>query len=261
MGIKYLKVFGERNTGTNYLNQLLNQNLVDINILNIGSNQGIQEVANQYSSHLRELVKEFQIDLRRNQEFSYNYGWKHAVVDVERVKNVSIYEETIFICLIRNPYKFGRSLFKRPYQTLVRDWSSFSEFLRTPWVCNNRDNAGSAILQSPITLWNLKVKSYIEFAKTCKNLITIRYEDLVADPKKTLSSLNEFDVKNKGSFINIETSTKDESLKFDDYVSASKSFNPRDYYSQDDLSYMATILDHDICQYFAYDILQEDKSD
>lgn len=62
MPIKYLKVFGERNTGTNYLNQLLVKNVVEVKVLEHGTNAGIVEATNKYSPHLRGLVTEFLID-------------------------------------------------------------------------------------------------------------------------------------------------------------------------------------------------------
>ena len=125
----YIKVFGERNTGTNFLCKLLKDNS-NLNCLEHGSNKNINDLKNELiqkhfiqtslnkqldKQQLFALIKEQLIDKQRSLEFNLNFGWKHAKINPDRIKKCPLYEKTIFICLIRNPWRFTYALHKRPY--------------------------------------------------------------------------------------------------------------------------------------------------
>jgi hypothetical protein len=91
---KKIKIFAERNTGSIYLEWLLNNNLkVDL------------------------------VDF-------YTLGWKHRLAPSELEVSEQMSKELIFICLVKNPYSWLQSMHLRPYQHDELTQLSFSQFIR-----------------------------------------------------------------------------------------------------------------------------------
>ena len=116
-----VKVFGERNTGTNFLNRLLSFN-TDLQVLRHGRAvsrthlKTLEDSARQlgsagpFSSQLRQLVLNRFVDEQRSNEYKSNFGWKHARVLVNDLQRSPHKEDTLFIFLIRNPWRFVSAL-------------------------------------------------------------------------------------------------------------------------------------------------------
>jgi hypothetical protein len=92
--MKFIKVYGERNSGTIYLEWLMKNNL--------------------------EVVIADTFDL----------GWKHRLAPEEDELSEKLKEEIIFICLVKNPYSWLLSMHTRPYQHEVLKNLNFSDFIR-----------------------------------------------------------------------------------------------------------------------------------
>ena len=121
----YLKIFGERNTGTNYLQQLIKENL-DVHLLPGSSPVWI----NKLQSHL--FGKNWLNDFYFSLTFKSNLGWKHRLLKLDdfTIDNV---KDVFFITLTKNPYSWLLSLYRRPYHHYNSKTQSFSEFLISPW--------------------------------------------------------------------------------------------------------------------------------
>ena len=96
-----VKIFGERNTGTNYLTKLIENNF-EVEILRGAISKGSVFT-------FREWTKDLFFKFSR----SSNLGWKHSIIDLNLVLNHK--EKPIIITLTKNPYSFLLSLYNRPY--------------------------------------------------------------------------------------------------------------------------------------------------
>lgn len=78
--IKYVKIFGERNSGTTYLYQLLENNMIDVKLCGVGYDGGT--------------------------------GWKHGEPKIKLFKNE---KEVLFIFLVRDLESWLKSMYKNQY--------------------------------------------------------------------------------------------------------------------------------------------------
>ena len=92
--MRFIKIYGEQNSGTIYLEWLLNKNL-DTTLLD-----------------------------------SYEFGWKHRMAPSEDELTDKIKQEVLFLCLVKNPYSWLISMHKRPYHHESLRKLSFFDFLK-----------------------------------------------------------------------------------------------------------------------------------
>ncbi|MBM3436021.1 MAG: hypothetical protein FJY07_07410 [Bacteroidetes bacterium] len=92
--MKFIKIYGEQNSGTIYLEWLLKKNL-DAVLLD-----------------------------------SFDFGWKHRVAPIEEELNDKMKNEVLFLCLVKNPYSWLISMHKRPYNHESLKKLSFSDFIK-----------------------------------------------------------------------------------------------------------------------------------
>lgn len=92
--MKRVKIYGERNSGTIYLEWLLQNNL-DIKMAT-----------------------------------TPDLGWKHRLAPVEDELTETVKKDIVFLCLVKNPYSWLLSMHKRPYHHEDLRKLSFTDFLR-----------------------------------------------------------------------------------------------------------------------------------
>ncbi|MBD1194985.1 hypothetical protein [Vulcanococcus sp. Clear-D1] len=198
----YVKVFGERNTGTNWLCQLLKAN-TSMTVLGDGGKPNFKPRLKHILASYRisdalalKLIKEKLLDAEREQHYPLYYGWKHAAIDSSRISSTERFHDTLFLCIVRNPWRFVSGLHKRPYNLAPPPVSSLSDFVSAPLLLNYRDGIPDLYVSNPVEIWNKKVSSYYNFYEDHPiNVRVIRYEDLVANPeiiKDQLSGLTQF---------------------------------------------------------------------
>lgn len=216
MAKKLLKVYGERNTGTNYLSKL-----VDLNL----QVKQLPGVVPQWLLNAQEKFprKELVRDVYFTMTFFQNLGWKHTQVKpAEEICKYAISSRNLsFITLTKNPYSWLFSLYRKPYHQDGSKQQDFEAFLTAPWGSVGRENV-AGVISNPVELWNIKNASYIQLAKKLPAL-TLRFEDLLEDPQQVLESISAaFSLKWKvDKFINFDQSTKESSKDSNFY---------RDYY-------------------------------
>ena len=237
-----VKIFGERNTGTNYLKKLIADNF-EVDILRGAISKGSLFT-------FREWTKDLFFSLTK----SNNLGWKHSKVDDNLLKNTA--QKTFVITLTKNPYSFLLSLYKRPYHYKGNKLSSFLDFLNHNWELRKRDNIqGSQSLETPIDLWNIKNGSYIEFAKNNKNTIQIRYEDLLESPIKIIEKISaSIDLPLKKMFSNYHASTKDDNKRFSDYQKYYLNEEWKEKLTEKEVELINSKLDKRVVRYFGYEL-------
>ena len=199
--VKSFTIYGERCSGTNYLEDIINKNF-DISI-------------------------------------TWKYGWKHffGFSDLENS------DDTLFICIVRNPVDWMNSLYKVPYHLSYNNTCSLDNFLTIPIVSYTKNilpyisskefkingiNNGT-IMKEDTNIFNVnkyydnifelrhcKNKYLIDILpKKVKNYILVRHEDLLSDfentmhqielagnlKKKHINFINSVNYKNNPNFV------------------------------------------------------------
>lgn len=205
-----LKIYGERNTGTNYLSQLISINL---------RAHLLPGVVPWWVARIADPMRaEFLKDAYFRRTFPRNLGWKHSkVLPSLELRNQPLAESTKFITLTKNPYSWLLSLHKRPYHSLQARSPDFESFATSPWRTVGRDNT-AVVLPSPVHLWNEKNASYLQLSDHF-TAIHIKYEDLLVNPGETIAQIAEtlnIDRK-RDQFANLDQSAKGDTSTFTDY--------------------------------------------
>ncbi len=253
-----IKIFGERNTGTNWLEKIILANY-DIPLIH---HQGIinreitaeqKSFLNQYSKELRAALRERLIDnIFESQKAKKLFGWKHSAVHYSYLSKVPLFKKTGFIFLVKNPYSFLKSLHVRPYHSLVKVPKNLDEFVLSPWMTVHRDYTLEPLLKSPLELWNLKTSSYLSFMKKYENCLILRYEDLLEDYDLIFRL-----IKQKFSIqpilkLKITNSTKDQELKLADYQKKYLEYDPQQGFEIPTLDFIQSSLNRDLIDFLEY---------
>lgn len=187
--IKYFKVLGERNSGTNYLYMLMRENF------NL-----------QYLGHHWDSI----------------FGWKHDIVDLERIENDPyIAERTLFLYIHKNPYSWAISMHKKPhhmrhtsYEKGAKTPRPFKDFLDHPWNESESFSSGNES-RSTITIdlrnykdlfkmRSTKIKSHLDLENHIDHYYRISYEQLIENPERIIKIIEDkFTIERKEEFVDI----------------------------------------------------------
>ena len=157
--IKHIKIFGERNSGTNFLEQLVRRNIIDINVCS---------------------------------SFYIGSGWKHGFPRIELFNEVN---ETLFIFIIRDLESWLISMYNNPYSFICPD--NISAFISEKLCINDlrmdHDVHTNKEEQQPniISLRYAKIKSYERFFDKVPNAIFINLQDLQENNDKFLNFIRD----------------------------------------------------------------------
>ncbi|MEO1701584.1 MAG: hypothetical protein AAFR71_05975 [Pseudomonadota bacterium] len=251
--VKYLKVYGERNTGTNFVEQLILYNAPDLIPLSKRPPFKPKGWARQFPLAARNMAYQRIVDFRRRQEFPDHLGWKHAYTMADEQRNFAHFDETLFIFIVRNPYYFISSLYRRAYDITPRPGWSKARFVRQPILLNERDNVSWTVtVRGPGELWSIKTKSYVETASQIEQAILIRYEDLVADPDHFVRQLSEKGLTLPKDYQVPHKSTKGDRRTFDDYAKRARTYNPGKDFSRKLLDEIDEQLDAELLKQLGY---------
>lgn len=244
---RYVKIYGERNTATNYLEALVRLNL-DIRILPGVVPPAI--VALERALPGREWLR----DLYFRFFGARTLGWKHARIDsigrlAKHAKNLG---GVVFISVTKNPYSWLMSLHRHPYHQYYKDKPDFERFLVTPWRTVIRDCCPQAFVDTPVDLWNIKNRSYIELGAI--GGVNLTAESLLDNPMTVMQRLiDDYGIAPKvGFFTNQEACVKGGGGNY---------YAFRDYYLQGGwrlglsraaIEIINSRLDKDLMRYYGY---------
>lgn len=248
--IRWVKVFGERNTGTNFAEQLVALNHPGLGVLRHGTNDGLEQQAAAFGSAMAPLVLERLIDARRAAEFPRNFGWKHAATTPAMLESAPIYPETVFLFITRNPFQFLASLWRRPYNVLMPGGrpGDRSTFLRRPILANQRDGLAEGLIANPVRLWSLKTGAHMQTAAALGDrALLVRYEDLVEAPDLASGWLARHGHPANGPLKVPARSTKGDALTFQDYRDRVRNHDPGADFPAPDRRFIREQLDGDLC--------------
>ena len=198
--IKNYTIYGERASGTHFLEEAINQN--------------------------------FDIDI------TWKFGWKHFFGH-DSLNNA---KETLFIGIVRDPYQWMNSLYKKPWH--LEYFNDVSGFLNNEFYSVNNENPKWAHLKENVKGITKKLNSeiiedrniktgeryknifecrevkldylYNEMPSLVDNYILIRYEDLRDNYVNSLTNIeNKFKIKRlNDQILNIEYYKKNKNKKF-----------------------------------------------
>lgn len=188
--VRYVKVFGERNCGTNWCVKNLSANSRAIVVSNKDMKatrrdavrERLGESGDRDDKRKVAAIRHGAVDEIYATSGFETYGWKHCALDEEQLRRHQNYERTAFVCMVKHPVWFLSSLFVRPHAPILGVPGSLEEFVDYPWQTYGRENLGGVMLDSPIDLWNIKVRSYFDFSANNERVMIVRYEDMLADP-------------------------------------------------------------------------------
>lgn len=231
--ITQFKLYGERNTGTRYLQQLLNGNLAIHHVRLKGKLEGLSELQKDvvYSRHWRAFL-----------------GWKHMCApSADQLRGHEAFtRKTLFVVTAKNPYSWLVSLWKHPYHYGSPKPTSFTLFMQRPFPVLGRENFEGCggqpqrhqhsprHFRNPMDMWNRKMKAFYNLATVVPHCIRVKYEWLVADPEEIVQQIHRrFNVAvavpqpepavnttapvDQAGFQNIDKSTKTKAKSFTTY--------------------------------------------
>ena len=257
--IDRIKIFGERNTGTNFAELLIGLNHPGLRVLTHGDNNGLNEQAAKFGAGRAPVVLERLIDARRAAEFPENFGWKHAAPAPDAIRAAPAFAQTCFLFLVRNPFQFLTSLARRPYNLILPDGrpGDMSGFLRGPILLNQRDGLAvrDGVVANPVQLWSLKTAAHRATAAALgKQALLLRYEDLVADPTRPARWLATLGHRTDGVLKVPAASTKGDALSFSDYQARTRDVDPVEAFSPEDRAYVVEQIDQKLCADLGYSL-------
>jgi hypothetical protein len=194
-----LKIYGERNSGTNFLTRLIRRNfqceLIPGTLAE--ARPGYREIIEQEletrisDMGKRILARQIRLDDFFRGNLWTTLGWKHGVPPAEVIRNYPDRDRTLFVTISKNPYAWVLSLFRRPYENTALDrMNDLSSFINEPWITGSRENT-PAYLESPVELWNLKADGYQRLANVAVT-VNVRYEDLLDAPMQFLQIIENY---------------------------------------------------------------------
>lgn len=183
--LKRFAIYGERCSGTNYLEKLIVANTFLITT----PVRGVPPQQTPWHKHFMPWL-----------DFPPTYD------EDPRNSNFKEYEDTLFFVIFRNPYDWARSLHLSPHHAAAWLWEiEFTKFIRKEWVLNDKDayliepRKHSPLLDiDPHTgqpfknifrLRNAKVKDQLRLRDLVKNIYYINYETLRDHPEKVIKEL------------------------------------------------------------------------
>jgi len=186
-----IKVFGERNTGTNALMSVIrgnSQSVILPSVLAEVSPEARKNLAVMMSLGISTKGKEQLIDAAFKGRPVLEQ-WKHAATyfDVNDIGN-----DVHFVFTVRNPLSWLIGLFQKPYHLLSAMPDNLVDFSKMDWETVGRDNLPKKTYK-PLELYVAKLRSY-------RNLMTkleqngigftvIKFEDFVTDQKQVFENL------------------------------------------------------------------------
>lgn len=207
-----LKIYGERNTGTNYLTELAALNF-DVDILPgrvsdtdlpTRITRKLHRLAPKMTSGLHEAARDRYFEA----SFARNLGWKHMNPQIDRIGPEAL-AGVRFLMVVKNPYAWVLSLYRKPYHASPGN-VSLEAFLERPLrVMKRRENVGPRALL-PLELWSRKMHGYLALQQAARHAMIMKYEDFLADEAGSLNRLaTGLDLPRLSQFQRIEYGVKD----------------------------------------------------
>jgi hypothetical protein len=198
--IGQIKIYGERNTGTRFLHELIQQNFAVTILSPEAARREIAErIRNELAGKLhlgaqtrliRRIILNRLHDIENHRQVSATLGWKHMRPPIEVIVKQGFTAGTLFLVVAKHPVFWALSFHRRPYHDYLRfKKMGFSEFIRHMFIPTDRDNVDVLYHRSPLELYAAKVDGYRELAELGVPFELVRYEDLLSDTSGFVQAL------------------------------------------------------------------------
>ncbi len=194
-----IKIFGERNTGTRAVAQMLRAHRGTVINVPRPPDAGFDTLTVQVKATLkgrhRTLFEDTLIDARLSRLQAIS-AWKHTAPVVD--ESYAAHAASVLF-MVRDPYSWAASFFRHPYHARAPIPATLEGFLQQPWLTMQRDNT-APVLTSPMILWNEKLRAYLAFAQAKPVASTVlMFEDFVLDPVRALrAALEDLGISSQG---------------------------------------------------------------
>ena len=180
-----VKVLGERNSGTNFLKEFLKLNF-DCVLVDDGARPSRGDRDRIKSLKLPTDQKATMWEIARNlshyENMSDNGGWKHGAPGAFFLERFAKPKNVFVIMIVRHPASWLTSMHKNPFHHQGAEIGNFSSFIRSPWVCQSRDEIPEMVLETPLHLLTRKYDQYLWLTHHHNKCAILRYEDLAIQP-------------------------------------------------------------------------------
>jgi hypothetical protein len=241
MPASQVKLFGERNTGTNALQQLIEMNssatclpgtTSELNSLaaRLGRSEWIPDA--RWKERIRDVAF---------QGTGARYAWKHCATNFADAADL---DGVLVLFTVRHPASWLVSLFRNPYHHHGKRAKSPEELLHLEWRTVGRERIDGRAFR-PLDLLAAKLDSYDQLSANLAERGTahrfLRFEDLILRQRDVFDRIKLDLSCPRADFVELEESTKDPTKSLDQY---------RDYYGNerwlDDLKGIEAELDSQV---------------
>lgn len=155
MVIDKFTIFGERNSGTNYLRSIVELNFPDL------------KWTSEYG------FKHWWLGLNvpdRPDKLNNNIDREIQALTAKSPQT----DKVLFLVLVRNPFEWLKSMYDKPHhlrEDLRRSYTNITEFLDTPWICQEKHslnqywepNAGPYLIEEAKNVMDIRNRKYKHF--------------------------------------------------------------------------------------------------
>jgi hypothetical protein len=249
--ILYLKIFGERNTGSNYLHRVCGQNFLVVMLQ--GDVQEIwglgRRIAEQTGNHF--TVRQALHDLEIRRILGSDFGWKHAAPDLNAINASEITKYTRFVVLTKHPYSWLKSLHRNPYSFRPPD-PDFSRFIRAEFPVNLSDGWPDPKPCTPPALLRQKALAYRRLIESGHDVVHLRYEDVIQDFDAAMHALSARMYRKTERFINFDTDVKGRKRSLSDFQAQYSLAAVRQGLRAEDIAFCEAEIGDDVFSFLGY---------
>lgn len=187
----FAKVFGERNTGTNLISQILAENYRVEQPRE--PSDGPRATAFTREALGPEDGPLFAGDMTDAAFLHSGLGWKHATPPLEVIEASPLADQTLFVCVWKDPFFWLKSMHRRPYQPRQRYLSdlSFSDFIRAPFETTARDRVSLPEGAVALDVYQEKLRGYLRLKQRFgENVLLVPYEHMITHQEQFLTALS-----------------------------------------------------------------------
>jgi hypothetical protein len=259
--IEQIKLYGERNTGTQFLRRLLRKNFTATSLNGAANNDEKlrrKELVRGIDDWLIGMIIMDRFDTHANDTrwVPENFGWKHTNPPVDYLKSVpERTAKTLFVILVKHPVFWMKSFQKRPYHSYFRyDSLTFHDFIRHVFVPTGRDNVNTLVYSSVVELYAEKIDGYQRLVEMGVRHELVRYEDLVADVSGFLQRLESKHglIRREDEHIMIDASTKGDAARLADYKEKYRLDKIKELAAPEDYNYIIETFGRERLRWLGY---------
>ncbi|HTT82544.1 MAG TPA: hypothetical protein VMF67_03600 [Rhizomicrobium sp.] len=249
----YAKVYGERNTGTNFVTELLRRNfavhcLQSYNRIHEYVGPMAKNLPGEPAGGLRNALLDF--DCQRT--MYSDFGWKHGIPPRDLVASAPHAKQTLFVCIAKHPVAWLHSLASRPYNLVDEVPKTFSRFIRQDWTPTWRDNMAACEPINVVDLWNVKNAAFRDLESVAQRCLVVAYEEILRDPAGFLSSAGSHLIARGKDYVWSFPSTKGDAMTFEQYRRKYLEQNICGSTSTGDLEFIRGRIDETVMRGFGY---------